>query len=67
MNVEIDLEALFDGIDLRTPITRDQFERINSLHFDDCRKNVDKCLTYVKVKIKNVDDIVLVGGQPGSQ
>ncbi|RHN53284.1 putative Heat shock protein 70 family [Medicago truncatula] len=57
-----DFHRIRNSIDLQTSISRDQFERINSVHFADCMKTIEKCLTYAKTNIKEVDDIVLVGG-----
>ncbi|XP_058752054.1 heat shock cognate 70 kDa protein-like [Vicia villosa] len=59
-NVEVD--ALFQGVDFSSSITRAKFEEINMDLFDECMEIVEKCLTDAKMDKSNVDDVVLVGG-----
>jgi len=59
-NVEVD--ALFQGVDFSSSITRAKFEEINMDLFDECMEIVEKCLIDAKMDTSNVDDVVLVGG-----
>jgi L1 cell adhesion molecule like protein len=59
-NVEVD--ALFQGFDFSSSITRAKFEEINMELFDECMEIVQKCLTDAKMEKSSVDDVVLVGG-----
>nr|KYP45529.1 Heat shock cognate 70 kDa protein [Cajanus cajan] len=58
----IELDALFEGIDLCCSISRAKFEEINMELFEECMETVDKCLTYAKMDKSSVHDVVLVGG-----
>ncbi|XP_058736811.1 heat shock cognate 70 kDa protein-like [Vicia villosa] len=59
-NVEVD--ALFQGVDFSSSITRAKFDEINMDLFEECMETVEKCLTDAKMDKTNVDDVVLVGG-----
>ena len=59
-NVEVD--ALFEGFDFSSSITRAKFEEINMDFFYECMKIVEKCLSDAKMDKSSVDDVVLVGG-----
>ena len=59
-NIEID--ALFDGIDFYTTITRAQFEKLNSDLFRGTLEPVKKALRDAKFDKGQIHDIVLVGG-----
>ncbi|TKY68470.1 Heat shock cognate 70 kDa protein 2 [Spatholobus suberectus] len=59
-NIEID--ALFQGIDFCSSITRARFEEINMELFEECMETVDRCLTDAKMDKGSVHDVVLVGG-----
>ncbi|XP_058736810.1 heat shock cognate 70 kDa protein-like [Vicia villosa] len=59
-NVEVD--ALFQGVDFSSSITRAKFDEINMDLFDGCMEIVEKCLTDAQMDKSNVDDVVLVGG-----
>ncbi|KEH22487.1 putative Heat shock protein 70 family [Medicago truncatula] len=59
-NVEVD--ALFKGVDFSSSITRAKFEEINMDLFDECMEIVEKCLSDAKIDKSRVDDVVLVGG-----
>ncbi|XP_058752055.1 heat shock cognate 70 kDa protein-like [Vicia villosa] len=59
-NIEVD--ALFQGVDFSSSITRAKFDEINMELFDMCMEIVEKCLTDAKMDKSNVDDVVLVGG-----
>ncbi|RDX70269.1 Heat shock cognate 70 kDa protein, partial [Mucuna pruriens] len=59
-NIEVD--ALFQGIDFCSSITRARFEEINMELFEECMKTVDRCLSDAKMDKSSVHDVVLVGG-----
>ncbi|KAK7374832.1 hypothetical protein VNO80_08275 [Phaseolus coccineus] len=59
-NIEVD--SLFQGIDLCSSITRAKFEEINMELFEECMETVDRCLTDAKMDKSSVHDVVLVGG-----
>jgi len=59
-NVEVD--ALFEGFDFSSSITRAKFEEMNMDFFDECMKIVESCLSDAKMDKSSVDDVVLVGG-----
>ena len=59
-NIEID--ALFEGIDFYTTITRAQFEELNSDLFRGTMEPVEKALRDAKFDKGQIHDIVLVGG-----
>ncbi|CAK8541351.1 unnamed protein product [Lathyrus sativus] len=59
-NVEVD--ALFQGVDFSSSITRAKFEEINIDLFDECMEIVERCLIDAKMDKSSVDDVVLVGG-----
>ncbi|TKY64854.1 Heat shock cognate 70 kDa protein 2 [Spatholobus suberectus] len=58
----IEVDALFQGIDLCSSITRAKFEEINMELFEECMETVDRCLTDAKMDKGSVHDVVLVGG-----
>ena len=59
-NIEID--ALFEGIDFYTTITRARFEELSSDLFRDTLEPVEKALRDAKFDKGQIHDIVLVGG-----
>ena len=59
-NIEID--ALFEGIDFYTTITRARFEELNSDLFRGTMEPVEKALRDAKFDKGQIHDIVLVGG-----
>ena len=59
-NIEID--ALFEGIDFYTTITRAQFEELNNDLFQSAMEPVEKALRDAKFSKRHIHDIVLVGG-----
>ena len=59
-NIEID--ALFEGIDFYTTITRAQFDELNSDLFRGTMEPVEKALHDAKFDKGQIHDIVLVGG-----
>ncbi|GAU23242.1 hypothetical protein TSUD_172710 [Trifolium subterraneum] len=60
--VTIDIDALFEGNDFCSSITRAKFEQLNNELFEKCMETVQSCLTDAKLDKKLVDDVVLVGG-----
>ncbi|XP_047983677.1 heat shock cognate 70 kDa protein-like [Salvia hispanica] len=58
----LDIDSLFEGIDLFSTITRVEFEKLNMDLFRKCIKQVEKCLCDAKMDKSNVDEVVLVGG-----
>ncbi|PNY01195.1 heat shock protein [Trifolium pratense] len=58
----IEVDALFEGIDFSSSITRAKFEEINMDLFNECMETVERCLVDANMDKINVDDIVLVGG-----
>ncbi|KAL2329545.1 hypothetical protein Fmac_017126 [Flemingia macrophylla] len=59
-NVEVD--ALFEGIDFCSSITRARFDSMNADLFEECMETVERCLTDAKIEKSSVHDVVLVGG-----
>ncbi len=58
----IEIEALFDGVDFNSTMTRAKFEDMNMDYFRKCMEPVEKVLKDAKISKKQVDEIVLVGG-----
>ena len=58
----IEVDALFDGEDFTTTLTRARFEDLCSDLFKKSLEPVDKVLSDAKVSKSQIDDIVLVGG-----
>jgi L1 cell adhesion molecule like protein len=58
----VDVEALFEGIDFHSHITRTLFEELNKDLFRRCMEPVEACLADAKMDKNKVDHVVLVGG-----
>jgi len=58
----IEIDALFDGVDFNSTMTRAKFEDMNMDYFRKCMEPVEKVLKDAKISKKQVDEIVLVGG-----
>ncbi|XP_047963366.1 heat shock cognate 70 kDa protein-like [Salvia hispanica] len=58
----IEIESLFEGIDLFSTITRAKFNELNMDLFNKCIELVEKCLSDAKMQWRSVDEVVLVGG-----
>lgn len=58
----IEIDALFEGIDFYTKITRARFEELNADLFRGTLQPVEKALNDAKMDKGSIDDIVLVGG-----
>ena len=62
IQAKIEIDALFEGIDFSTTITRAQFEKLNSDLFRDILEPVEKALRDAKFCKYQIHDVVLVGG-----
>ncbi|KAE9595197.1 hypothetical protein Lal_00009345 [Lupinus albus] len=58
----IEVDALFQGIDFCSSITRAKFEQLNMNYFIKCMETVEKCLIDAKMDKSSIHDVVLVGG-----
>jgi heat shock 70kDa protein 1/2/6/8 len=58
----VEIDALYEGVDLYSTITRARFEELCADLFRRCIDPVEKVLTDAKVSKSAVDEIVLVGG-----
>jgi len=58
----ITIDALFEGIDFKTTITRAKFEQLNSELFRSTMDPVKKVLQDAKLDKSNINEVVLVGG-----
>ncbi|XP_027172923.1 heat shock cognate 70 kDa protein-like isoform X1 [Coffea eugenioides] len=58
----IEIDALFEGTDFQSTITRPRFEELNMDLFRQCMEPVESCLRDAKMDKHSVQDIVLVGG-----
>ncbi|XP_058756431.1 heat shock cognate 70 kDa protein-like [Vicia villosa] len=58
----VEVDSLFQGIDFSSSITRAKFEEINMNLFIECIKTVESCLSDSKIHMRDIDDVVLVGG-----
>lgn len=58
----LEIDALFDGIDFYTKVSRARFEELCSDLFRSTLEPVEKALNDAKMDKKSINDIVLVGG-----
>ncbi|KAL1292304.1 hypothetical protein HN51_060776 [Arachis hypogaea] len=58
----IEIDALYQGIDLYSSLSRAKFEELNMELFRNCMETVDKCLIDAKIDRSCIHDVVLVGG-----
>ena len=58
----IEIDALFEGVDFYTTITRAKFESLCDDLFRGCLDPVEKVLRDAKIDKSSVDEIVMVGG-----
>ncbi|CAH1404417.1 unnamed protein product [Nezara viridula] len=58
----IEIDALFDGIDFYTKVTRARFEELNADLFRSTLQPVEKALNDAKLDKSSINDVVLVGG-----
>jgi len=58
----VEVDALYDGIDFYTSLTRARFEELNSDLFRKTLESVEKALKDSKLSKADIHDIVMVGG-----
>ncbi|XP_075236526.1 heat shock protein 68-like [Lycorma delicatula] len=58
----IEIDALYEGIDFYTKISRARFEELNNDLFRSTLQPVEKALNDAKLSKSTIDDVVLVGG-----
>jgi L1 cell adhesion molecule like protein len=58
----IDIDSLYEGLDLHIKITRAKFEELNADMFKKCMQIVKQCLEDAKMSKEQIDEVVLVGG-----
>ncbi|XP_071504548.1 heat shock 70 kDa protein IV-like [Diadema antillarum] len=61
-HTSIVVDSLFDGIDFRSDITRARFENLCSDLFKKCLAPVDKAIVDAKIKMEDIDTVLMVGG-----
>ncbi|KAH9598538.1 Heat shock protein 70 family [Trypanosoma melophagium] len=61
-NASVEIDALYDGCDLFSKITRARFEEMCRDQFDRCLEPVKKVLQDAGMEPREVQDVVLVGG-----
>jgi len=61
-NASIEIDALHDGVDFYTSITRARFEELNQDLFRQCIGPVERVLKDSKLDKKAIHEVVLVGG-----
>lgn len=61
-NASIEIDALYEGKDFYTSITRAMFENLNIDLFRSCLEPVEKVLSDAKIDKRSVHEVVLVGG-----
>ena len=61
-NAFIEIDALHDGIDFNSTITRAKFEEMNMVLFKKTMEPVERVLRDAKISKRAIDEIVLVGG-----
>ena len=62
INTTIEIESIYNGIDLNIPITRAKFENLVSSIFDKILEPIENVLKDTNLSINDINDIVLVGG-----
>ncbi|KAK4752235.1 hypothetical protein SAY87_021033 [Trapa incisa] len=60
--VRVEIESLFDGVDLSEPLTRARFEELNNDLFRKTMGPVKKAMEDAGLQKNQIDEIVLVGG-----
>uniref|UniRef100_K3ZF53 Uncharacterized protein n=1 Tax=Setaria italica TaxID=4555 RepID=K3ZF53_SETIT len=58
----IEIDSLYEGMDLYTTVTRARFNKLNMDLFAKCMELVEKCLHDAKMHKSSVHDVVQVGG-----
>lgn len=60
----IEVNALFQGIELSSSITREKFEMMNIDPFEKCMEIVESSFVGSGMDKSSVNDVVLIGGSP---
>eukprot|EP00803_Ostreobium_quekettii_P005395 evm.model.scf_1379.5 EVM.evm.TU.scf_1379.5 scf_1379:35800-38506(+) len=60
--VRVEVESLYDGVDLSEPLTRARFEELNMDLFKKTMGPVKRAMEDANMKKSDIDEIVLVGG-----
>ncbi|KAF0926195.1 hypothetical protein E2562_022032 [Oryza meyeriana var. granulata] len=60
--VRVEIESLFDGVDLSEPLSRARFEELNNDLFRKTMVPVKKAMADARLSRTDIDEIVLVGG-----
>jgi len=60
--VRVEIESLYEGVDLSEPLTRARFEELNADLFKKTLGPVRKAMEDANMKKSEIDEIVLVGG-----
>ncbi|GFP93670.1 luminal-binding protein 5, partial [Phtheirospermum japonicum] len=60
--IRVEIESLFDGVDLSEPLTRARFEELNNDLFRKTMGPVKKAMDDAGLQKNQIDEIVLVGG-----
>uniref|UniRef100_A0A0D9ZY87 Uncharacterized protein n=1 Tax=Oryza glumipatula TaxID=40148 RepID=A0A0D9ZY87_9ORYZ len=60
--VRVEVESLFDGVDLSEPLSRARFEELNNDLFRKTMAPVRKAMADARLSNAEIDEIVLVGG-----
>ncbi|KAK9883618.1 hypothetical protein WA026_001791 [Henosepilachna vigintioctopunctata] len=58
----LEIDALYEGVDFYTKISRARFEELNADLFKSTLQPVEKALTDAKMDKRSIHDVVLVGG-----
>ncbi|KAI3997568.1 hypothetical protein MKX01_029399 [Papaver californicum] len=58
----IEVDALYEGIDFHTPISRAKFEELNKDLFRKCMESVEKCLADANMDKRAIHEVLMVGG-----
>ena len=58
----IDIDCLYEGLDLHMKISRAKFEDLNADLFEKCMQILKQCLLDSKVNKEQINEVVLVGG-----
>ncbi|XP_057436418.1 heat shock 70 kDa protein 4-like [Lotus japonicus] len=62
IDTTIEVDAIFESIDLCSSITRARFEELNMDLFKKCMETVERCLNDSKMDKNSIHDVVLIGG-----
>ncbi|RYR48897.1 hypothetical protein Ahy_A07g034993 isoform B [Arachis hypogaea] len=62
LSFAFELDALYQGIDFYSSISRAKFEELNMELFKECMEIVNHCLYDANIEVSDIHDVVLVGG-----